>query len=191
MRRSTLRTTQVCIILALTLVGAIAFSEEITFESDVIYKLEGRTGFEQLKGSSPLKLRAGESALVSTSQGLSLLVYSPKNEKAQIKVSDADLNQLTRDQLRPALEKATNEIIEGLRKAESSIQRRDYDQALQISSALKTKYPSVSSILFTNATANYLTNNKAAAIEDLQKGLALDPNDAPATKLLKKLKEGS
>ncbi len=191
MVRLTLVPQQVLIILVGSLVYSGAFATTVVFESDVRVKREGQSSFEVQKKDSPLSLKNGDSALVSTSQGLPLLIVTPKDEKSQIRVSDSDLSTVTRDQLQPALQAATSEIVDGLRKAEALIQRRDYEQALQTTSGLKAKYPRLSSILFTDATANYLSNNKAAAIESLERGLELEPSNASATKLLKKLKEGS
>lgn len=191
MHRLSLVSQQALIILAGSLVSSMAFSTTVIFENDVRLKREGQTTFTTLKKETPVEFKSGDSALASTSQGLTLLILAPRDEKSSVRVSDADLSNATRDQLQPALQSATSEIIDGLRKVESLIQKRDYEQALQITSNLKSKYPRISSILFTDGTANYLMNNKAASIESLEKGLELDTSNAAASKLLKKLKEGS
>jgi hypothetical protein len=168
--------------------GHVAKSEEITFDSEVHYKKEMQNAFSDLKKGEVLQLKTGETALVSTAQGMPLLVYSAQNKNSQVHVNDENLNSLLQEQLQPALEKATAEIIEGIRRTEGLLQKRDYVQALAVISPIKEKYHTISTVLFLSATAHYLSNNKGPAMEDLQKGLQLDPNNEPAKKLLEKLK---
>lgn len=181
----------ICALVASILAPQFLFAADVTFESDVRIKKEDQSAFQPLKGGTPLRLETGESALVSTSQGLPMLIYSIKDKRSKIQIDDANLNVLAQDQLRPALEKATNEIISGLQKVEAAIQRRDYDQALALVTPLKAKYPNIAAVQFASGSANYLTNRKSDAINDLEKGLANDPDNAAAKKLLAKLKGGS
>jgi Flp pilus assembly protein TadD len=169
--------------------GLNAKSEEITFDSEVHYKKEMQSAFSDLKKGDVLQLKTGETALVSTAQGMPLLVYSAQNKNSQVHVDDENLNSLLQEQLQPALEKATGEIISGIRRTEGLLQKRDYVQALAVISPIKEKYPAISSVLFLSATVHYLSNNKGPAMEELQKGLQLDPNNEPAKKLLDKLKD--
>lgn len=171
------------------LIASSVHAEEITFESDVKVKREGESSFATLKTGEHLKLKTGESALVTTSQGFPMLIYSPKSSSAEIHVADVNLEVFAQDQLRPQLDKATKEIVAAIHKTDTLLQRREYDQALAAITPVRAKYPSISSVLFASGTANYLTNHKQSAIDDLQKGLELDPDDAAAKKLLQRLKE--
>ena len=176
-------------ILFSTTITFFAAAEEISFESEVRVKRENQNGFEALKPGTALKLKAGESALVSTAQGFPMLIYAPTGPSAQVKVADVNLEIFAQDALRPQLEKSTREVVNSLRKIDSLIERREYDQALAALNPLRSKFPNISSVLFASATVNYLTNHRQTAIEDLQKGLELDPDDAAAKKLLARLKE--
>ena len=166
-----------------------AVAGDISFESEVRFKRENKQAFETLKVGEVLKLKSGESALVSTAQGFPMLIYSPSGEGSQVKVADVNLEVFAQDALRPQLEKSTREVVNILRKVDTYIDRREYDQALATLAPLRAKYPNISSVLFASATVNYLTNHRATAVEDLQKGLELDPDDAAAKKLLARLKE--
>ncbi len=172
-----------------TLATQRTLAEDIFFESEVRVKRENQNSFEALKPNSPLKLKAGESALVSTAQGFPMLIYAPSSPSAQIKVADVNLEVFAQDSLRPQLEKSTRDVVNTLRKVDAFIERREYDQALAILAPVRAKYPNISQVLFASATVNYLTNNRALAVDDLQKGLELDPEDAAAKKLLARLKE--
>lgn len=166
-----------------------ALAGEISFESEVRIKRENQSGFETLKVGETLKLKSGESALVSTAQGFPMLIYSPATPGAQVKVADVNLEVFAQDALRPQLEKSTREVVNVLRKVDTFVDRREYDQALATLAPLRAKYPNISSVLFASATVNYLTNHRQTAIDDLTKGLELDPDDAAAKKLLARLKE--
>lgn len=163
-------------------------ASEIVFESNVQFKRNNQANFESLKAGDSLSLKSGENAFVITPQNIPVLVYSVQKEGSKITIADSNITTALLEQLQPSLQKATNEIIDGLRKAETLVQKREISQASSITSTLKEKYRNISSVLFMSGTIFYLMNNKASAIEDLQNGLRLDPNNEPAKKLLIQLK---
>jgi len=178
-------------IIFITYVYVLANAEEISFESDVSYKKNDQQEFTEVKSGEKIELSRGDNAFVTTKQGIGIFILSPEKSDAQIVIPDTSVNQSIFEQLRPTLEKDTSEIVDGLRKTEALVQKRDYNQASQIILALKQKYKNISSILFMNATIRYLLNDKNAAIEDLTKGLEIDPTNESAKKLLSQLKGGT
>lgn len=164
-----------------------SFATEVRFEGAARVK-RGNSAFEDVKEGQSIELKAGESVLALPRQGLPLMIFQPASSSSKIVVSDADLREAVRAELQPKLESATSEIVNGLRKAESFIQRKNHEQARAIVGELKQKYPGISSVLFLSGTVNYLLNDRASAIEDLQAGLALDSTNDPARRLLERLK---
>lgn len=171
-----------------TICGHYSYASEVIFESDVQLKKGQQTGFESVKAGASVKLEPGENAFVMTPQNLPILIYATQKEGSKIIVSNTSVAAALADQLQPSLEKATNEIIDGLRRAESYVKKRDFTQASSITAALKEKYRNISAVLFMSGTVYFLMNNKNSAIEDLQNGLRLDPNNEPAKKLLSQIK---
>lgn len=168
-----------------TTVGA----EEITFDANIKYKKNDATEFTELKAQQPLVLEAGDKALVNTNEGLPFLIFSAKNSSSKINIPHSQISMAVLEQAAPFLEKATSDIVEGVRKVDSLISKRDYSSALTTVTALKEKYKGQSTILFLSGTANYLSNNKQAAIKDLEGGLAINPDNSSAKKLLEKIKK--
>ena len=166
-------------------------AQEISFESDVRYRKAEENNFSDLKKSETLKIKKGENALIISKTGLPILIYSPIDENSQVKISEAQMQTIMKEQLQTDLNSSTNEIIDGLRKTEALLQKREFSQALISISNLKNSYPRISSVLFLSATVQYLSNNKATAIEDLNAGLAIDPQNTSAQKLLSELKGSS
>ncbi len=177
-------------IILLIFFGNNSFSSasEVIFQSNVQFKKNEQTNFESLNAGESLNLKSGESAFIITPQNIPLLVYAIQKDGSKITVADSNVSTAIAEQLQPSLQKATTEIIEGLRKAEALVQKRDFSQAASITSSLKEKYRNISSVLFMSGTVFYLMNNKTSAVEDLQNGLRLDPNNEPAKKLLGQLK---
>ena len=165
-----------------------AFAADIVFESDVQIKRNSLGNLESIKTGDLIKLAPGENIFVSTPQGLPMLIYSVQKDSSKVTVSNIMISTAVQEQLQPALEKSTAEIIEGLRRAEVLVQKRELNQAATITNSLKEKYKYVSSIWFLSGTIAFLQNSKTTAIEDLEKGLRLDPDNDPAKKLLTKLK---
>lgn len=165
-----------------------AHATDVVFESDVQIKRNDQNSFENLKAGQSISLNAGESVFALNNQNMPVLIIAPVKDKGRVVVADSNISLAIQAQLQPSLQKATGEIIDGLRKAEGLIQKKDFTQASAIILSLKSKYKDISSLLFMSGTLSYLQNNKSAAIEDLQRGLSLDPNNEPAKKLLAQLK---
>lgn len=171
-------------------IGALsAHAAELRFESDVSVRKLDQNNSESKKSGEALVVNPGDAAIiVHGKKNLPLLVFAPSSNDSKVTLTDAQFELLLQEQLQPTLESATREIVSELRRTESLVQRKDYAQAQTIMSGLKTKYPRVSSVLFMSGTVSFLMNNKAGAIEDLQKGLEFDPQNEPAKKLLAQLK---
>lgn len=170
---------------------SISFAENLTFETDVQYKKNNQQNFETLKSGQKLDLEKGENAFIISKKNIPMLVFSAKSSDATITIPEASMSAGVIELVNSHIEKSTDEIIEGIRKAESFIQKRDYTQASQIVGFLKQKYKNNSSILFMSASIHYLKNDKQNAINDLQEGLEINPTNENAKKLLSKLKGGT
>lgn len=160
---------------------------QIRFEGAVKVK-RGAGGFDELKQGQTVELKDGESLFALPERGIPVVVYLPASSSAELTVTDGDLRTALGAELRPVLETSTSEIVNGLRKAESLMQRKSYEQALSIVGDLNKKYPRISAVLFLSGTIHYLLNDKATAIDELSSGLQLDPQNEPAKKLLERLK---
>jgi hypothetical protein len=168
-----------------------AKSADLVFESDVQIKKNDQNAFASLKAGEGMVLEPGDNVFVMTKKNLPLLIVAPMKDNAKIVVPDSNMSAALQDQLQPTLQKATSEIVDGLRKAETLIQKKDFSQASAILLSLKGKYKDISSLLFMSGTLAYLMNNKSSAVDDLQRGLALDPSNESAKKLLTQLKGGA
>ena len=164
-------------------------AEEITFDTNIKYKKNDSVEFVELKAQQPLILEAGDKALVNTIEGIPFLVFSAQNSSSKINIPHSQISLMALEQAAPFLEKTTSDIIEGVRKVDNLIGKRDYGTALTAVTVLKEKYKGQSTILFLSGTANYLSNNKQAAIKDLEGGLAINPDNSSAKKLLEKIKK--
>jgi len=185
--------TQQKIILALLLVlfGVHAQAAELVFESDAKVKKSAQLQFQTIRAGEAVPFDSGDPILAITQKGLPILFYCPNSKSAKATILDADLSVALQEELRPTLQMQTTEIVTQLRRAESLIQNKDYNQALTLVTTLKAKYKDIAPILFMSGTIYYLLNNKPLAIEELQKGLALDPQDDSAKRLLTQLKGAS
>jgi hypothetical protein len=164
-------------------------AEEITFDTNVKYKKNEATEFVELKAQQPLFLKAGDKAFVNTNDGIPFIVFSSQNSSSKINIPNSQISLVALEQTTPFLEKTTSDIIEGVRKVDNLISKRDYALALTTVTVLKEKYKGLSTVLFLSGTANYLNNNKQAAIKDLEGGLAINPENSSAKKLLEKIKK--
>lgn len=173
------------------LTGFEAQAADLIFESDVQIKKNDQNSFENLKAGQGFALEPGDNVFVMTPKNLPLLIVAPMKDNAKVVIPDTNMSAALQEQLQPTLQKATSEIIDGLRKAENLIQKKDFPQASAILLSLKSKYKDISSLLFMSGTLAYLMNNKSSAVDDLQKGLALDPTNESAKKLLTQLKGGA
>lgn len=173
------------------LLGCFSFhakAAELSFESDAKVKKANQTTFLSVKSGEAIPYNSEEPLLAITQRGLPILVYCPNAKTQKTTILDTDMSAALQEELRPTLEIQTNDIITQIRKAESLIKRKDYQQAQNIVGMLKEKYKDISSILFMSGTVSYLLDNKNQAIEDLQKGLSIDPSDEAAKRLLTQLK---
>lgn len=171
--------------------GLRARAAELVFESDTKAKKSNQSQFQTIHAGEAIPFDSSDPLLVITQKGLPILFYCPNSKSAKATILDADVSTALQEELRPTLQMQTNEIITQLRRAESLIQKKDYNQALSVITVLKEKYKEISPILFMSGTIYYLLNNKPLAIEELQKGLALDPQDDSAKRLLTQLKGAS
>jgi Tfp pilus assembly protein PilF len=166
-------------------------AEEITFETDVSIKRNNELNFTTVPAGQKLVMTRGEFVYVVTPNNPPLLMFSASNNKSQLLVKESNFTAALKEVLRPQIESVTNEILSALRRADQLLQKRDYSRAAQLVAPLKEKYPRVSSILFMDGTIHYLLNDKSLAIESLEKGLALDPNNEDAQHLLARLRGSS
>lgn len=180
---------RVFILTALAAFLSFASAEEVSFESDVSCKKADEMNFSTIKSGDKLVLKPGETAFVLSKNGVPLLIY-PSAKDSRITVTDANFASLLSEMLQPQLEKSSSEIIDGLRRADSLIQKRDFNQAAQVILPLRTKFPRISSVLFMDGTIHYLLNDRATAIADLEKGLQIDPGNEDAKRLVAKLRGG-
>lgn len=174
-----------------SLVAVHATAADLVFESDVQIKKNDQNAFEEIKAGQSFEITPGDNIFVMSPKKLPMLIVAPAKDKAKVVITDTNMTAALQEQLQPTLQKATSEIVDGLRKAEILIQKKDYPQASAILLALKGKYKDISSLLFMSGTLAYLMNNKSSAVDDLQKGLLLDPSNESAKKLLAQLKGGA
>lgn len=165
------------------------FAEEITFDSNIKYKKNEATEFTELKAQESLTLEKGDRIFVNMNEGIPLLIFSANQTSSKINIPNSQISMVALEQSKPYLEKTANDVIEGIRRVENLISRRDYAQAVTRITTLKEKYKGLSSVLFLSGTANYLANNKTAAIKDLESGLLINPENSSAKKLLEKIKK--
>ena len=171
--------------------GSSAQAQTISFESSVRYKKVEDATYMDLPDNANMQIKKGEGTIVVTRSGMPILVYVPFDSKSNLKITDAQLQQLLQEQLQGTINQIANNVIDGIRKTEGFLKKRDLPQALINSSQLKQKYPRIASVLFLSATVQYLNNNKPGAVEDLTEGLKIDPSNESANKLLRELKGGS
>lgn len=166
-------------------------SQAVTFSVDSTTKIKKINSPEEtLSAGNSFEIKKNESVLVMPEESLPVLIVSPGNDQSILALSSIDLKSLTDNYFAKTLNQQTNEIISGLRKAEVAMGQRDYVLANSVLVPLKQKYPFVASLYFMIASIDYLLKNKTSAIDNLQKGLALDPQDLQAKKLLTDLTGG-
>lgn len=175
----------------LLLIGLSSFAQTVSFETEVRYKKMEDAGYSDLKSNQSINLKKGENALILTKTGVPVLIYTPLDTDSTLKITESNLQSLMQEQMQASLNAAANEVVDGIRKVEALLQKREYQQALVGITQLKGKYPRISTVLFLSGTVQYLSNNKSAAIEDLNAGLVIDPQNSAAQKLLNELKGSS
>lgn len=175
----------------LSLAPGAADAAEIVFETDVRTQSGDTQGFSEQKSGTTLKVPAGSETLVVNPKGLPLLIVVAQSKDSVVRVSDASLQNVMREQMAPLLQSATEDVVREMKKAELLIQKRDLAKASALLTSLKQKYPGVSAVYFLSGTVNYLQNSKPSAIEDLEAGLRINADDESAKKLLARLKGGA
>jgi tetratricopeptide (TPR) repeat protein len=161
---------------------------ELQFESIMKIKKNDVNEFLEVGPQAPLTLKKGESALISHPLGLPVLVIVPKEESSKLTITSNELLNLTDLQVAKVVNQRVNEILIEMRKAESFVNKKNYTQALAVLQNLKNKYDQIAPIYFMSATVSYLLNDRKSAIDELEKGLKLQPEDQVAKNLLEKLK---
>jgi hypothetical protein len=183
---------RVSVLCALLFTGTThCLAASVSFEDEVSIKRSQQINLEKIPQGRQVKLEEGETLFILTKEGIPVILTSPLSKSSNVSIASPHLKYLMEEQIRPALESSTNEIVRELRKAENLIQKKDLHQAQTLIVALKEKYPRISSVLFMSGTIHYLLNNKTTAMEDLARGLEQDPNYEPAKKLLLQLKGGA
>lgn len=176
------------LILLVLLEFPIIQAQTIYFDGDIQYKKNQDTKFTELKSGQSIKISSGDYLLAETTDNLPVLVIAAKSDKANIRITNADINQGYIKKLTDQVNTSVNEIIENLRKSEALMQKREYVQAINILNPIREKYSKNSEVLFLSGTLNYLLNNSKIAQEELEKGLALDPKNTSAQKLIENIK---
>lgn len=143
--------------------------------------------FVEKKSGESVEISSGESLLIIPNKSVPL-IYTSSAPNSVVTITDTNVASALAETIQEPVEKATNEIVSRMTEAQIHIQKKNYSQAASIVSDLKQKYPRVSAIRFLSGTVHYLNNNKAAAAEDLQAGLQIDPNNESAKKLLGQIK---
>jgi tetratricopeptide (TPR) repeat protein len=164
-----------------------AFGIDVKSGTDLKILKESQNEFMNVKTGELFEIKKGESAYIIPDESLPFLLFVPESENSQINLNAVDLKKISDQQILQVLGKKINEVILGLRKAEFLMHKKDYSQALQNLTSLKEKYPTVASVFFLSASINLLSKNRSQALEDVQRGLILDPEDEKAKKLLKEL----
>jgi hypothetical protein len=158
------------------------------FTADAKIKRGDKAEFTPVSSGSAVEVSPGESVFVLTQRGIPMLVIGASAKDSKIEISDPELSNVVKERLGPALEEATREIVNELRRAELLVQRQDLQGARAVIAPLKSKYPTQSTVLFLSASVLYLLGDHMGASGDLKKGLELDPKNESALKLLERLK---
>lgn len=164
---------------------------QLQSEIELRVKKESATDFNLIKAGEILELNRGETVLAVPSTGLPFFILVPSSQNAKFQLAAGDVSSMAQNQVAEVVGKTVHEVIIGLRKAETFMSKREYTQGLSVLMPLKQKYPQVAEIFFLSASLNYLNKNKNAALDDVQKGLAIFPEDESAKKLLANLQTGA
>jgi hypothetical protein len=164
-----------------------SFAFEVKIEGEGKIKLLDEKEFIEKKSGDTFKIPNGSTAIYVPKYGIPMLINSPEEKRSELVLKQEDENDILQAKIQPYVEQFVTEITSEIKKVEIAIQRKEYNEASRIVGSLKEKYKNISAILFLSGSLNYLMNNKAAAKSDLEKGLALEPNNTPAKKLLLQL----
>lgn len=164
---------------------------QLQSEIELRVKKESSVEFNLMKAGEILELQRGETVFAVPSSGLPFFIIVPSSQNAKFQLASGDVSSMAQTQVAEVVGKTVHEVIIGLRKAETFMSKREYTQGLSVLNPLKQKYPQVAEVYFLSASLNYLNKNKSAAIDDVQRGLAIVPDDENAKKLLENLQAGN
>lgn len=156
-------------------------------EVDMVIKKDSSSDTVLLKAGTVLTMDRGETLYAMPNGGLPFFIMNPLSDDSKITLAAGDVQTMVQAQLSENIGKGVNEVIGALRKAETLMSKKDFTQALNVLGPIKEKHPRVAEIYFLSASLHFLTKNSSAAIEDLQKGLIISPEDPTAKKLLESI----
>lgn len=163
-----------------------AVAATLEFDADTRVKKMDADRSEIAKAGSKLDIPDGDALLVMADGMVPMLVVSP-SRTSNLKMNAVQVRSFEDHYLAPVLDRRLNEVINEVNRVQSFIQKRDYNNAGTQVKVLQEKYPRLATIHFLSATINFLSNNKTMAREDVKRGLAIDPENESAKRLLEKL----
>lgn len=172
----------------LVIAPTLSFAVEIQPSIGSSYRLSDQKDFTKADPKKTFTLDGADYALITNESHLPILVLNPKSSKAVIEIPETDNKEVINNLLSPHINQAVNEIIDGTLSAQILIQKKNYEQALRITSDLQKKYAEVANLYFLEGTIHYLMNNKSLAISKLEHGLTIAPENSQGKILLKQLK---
>lgn len=143
--------------------------------------------FQIKKMGETLEIKKGETYLVIPENQIPILVLSASASSQKVKISANDFTNTFGDIIDFKVQDSVNAITSEIKKIEVLLKKKDLSGAQGRIASLKLKYPRVSQVLFLSASVNYLSQNSVMAIEELKRGLSIDPQDETAIQLLKKI----
>lgn len=143
--------------------------------------------FTDKKSGDVIDLNNGDIIFVVPEKQLPMILVGANPNVKKVTINPIDVSESFSDVVNLKVQEATDNIVSEIKKIELLIKKQDISGAQGRVSSLKLQYPKISQVLFLSATISYLSNNKDQAIEELNKGLAIDPNDESAKQFLKKL----
>lgn len=175
--------------LILMLINKFIYASELQFDGDVLIKETDKNEFEKITSGQSFTIKKDSSYFILSAQNIPLLLVTKSDVNSQILLTNQDFAKIFDEKTNKIIDEKTNAILNSLRKAEALLLKKDFGQALTVLNQTKEKHNNISAVLFLSGTLNSLMNNKKMAIEDLEKGLLIDPQNLSAQNMLKKLKE--
>jgi hypothetical protein len=164
------------------------FAATVSFESPAQVKTLDADHFTAYGAGQKLDVKSGEGYLILTDNQLPLILFSANSADAKLKLDSAQANAVYQQAVQPYMDKKLNEILSEINNVQSLIQKREYNSAGAQIKILKEKYPRLATIYFLSGTIGFLSNNKTLALEDIEKGLTIDPTNEAAKRLRDKLR---
>lgn len=174
-------------ILFINLVTIFSHGLEIELAMNAKVKNSEDEKFIDKKSGETIELNAGNILFIVPEKQLPFILVGENPSSKKIVLNSIDLSETFAEVIDQKIQLATDVVISEMKKIEHLLKKKDYSGAQGRVSSLKHQYPKISQVLFLSATVSYLANNNTQAIEDLNRGLAIDPNDESAKQLLKKL----